>query len=459
MREVDTALDKLPPQNIEAEQSILGAILLEQEAIYRSLEIISPGDFYKDSHKRIYNAMIALLDRHEPIDLITLTDYMKKTGEIERVGGVTYLSVLVNSVTTAANVAFHCKIIREKSLMRGLVQSATSIITTVYEQGQDADDMVDYAEKAIFEIADKRVRQSFYPLDVVVKESIELIEHLYAKKETITGIPSGFKDLDELTSGFQDGDLIIIGGRPSMGKTAFCLNIAQYVGVHTKKPIAMFSLEMSKRSLALRMLCSEAMIDSNRVRKGVLRKDEWPKLTYAAGRLAESPIYIDDSSDIGVLEMRSKARRLKMEHDLGLVIVDYLQLVRGRAGAERREQEISEISRSLKGLAKELSIPVIALSQLNRLVEQRKPPIPTLADLRESGAIEQDADVILFLYRDEVYNRDNLDSKGKAEIHIAKQRNGPAGVKVNLTFLSDFTRFTDYTETAGTYIGEVEKSF
>ncbi|MBF0536932.1 MAG: replicative DNA helicase [Nitrospirae bacterium] len=459
MMEVDNALDKIPPQNIEAEQAVLGAILLEQDAIYRAIEVISQEDFYKDSHKRIFRAMIAILDRHEPIDLVTLTDYLKKNGDIEKAGGLTYLSVLVNSVATAANVAFHCKIIREKALMRGLVQGATAIISTVYEQGQDADQMVDLAEKTIFEIADKRVRQAFSPLDVIVKESIELIEHLFSKKDPITGIPSGFKDLDELTSGFQDSDLIIIGGRPSMGKTAFSLNIAQYVGVHTKKPIAIFSLEMSKRSLALRMLCSEAMVDSNRVRKGALRRDEWPKLTSAAGKLAEAPIFIDDSSDIGVLEMRSKARRLKMERDLGLVIVDYLQLVRGRAGAERREQEISEISRSLKGLAKELNIPVIALSQLNRLVEQRRPPIPTLADLRESGAIEQDADVILFLYRDEVYNRDNQESKGKAEVHIAKQRNGPAGVKVNLTFLSDFTRFTDYTDSPGGYIGEPESSF
>jgi replicative DNA helicase len=294
-------------------------------------------------------------------------------------------------------------------------------------------------------------------MDEIVKESIAMIERLYEKKEAITGVASGFKDLDELTTGFQQGDLIIIGGRPSMGKTALCLNIAQHVGIIVKEPVAIFSLEMSKRQLALRMLCSEAMVDSNRMRKGFLRREDWPKLTSAAGKLAEAPIYIDDASDIGVLEMRSKARRLKLEHGLGLVIVDYLQLVRGRSGVERREQEISEISRSLKGLAKELNIPVIALSQLNRLVEQRRPPIPTIADLRESGAIEQDADVILFLYRDEVYNRDDPASKGKAELHVAKQRNGPAGVKVNLTFLSEVTRFMDYTE--GGYFEESEEAF
>ncbi|MBF0566727.1 MAG: replicative DNA helicase [Nitrospirae bacterium] len=449
MREVDEALEKLPPQNVEAEQFVLGAILLDNDSIYKAIEIISPVDFYKESHRRVFSSMLTLLDKGEPIDLITLTDVLRKSGEIERVGGVSYLSAIVNSIPTAANVAFHCKIIREKSLLRSLIQGATDIISRVYNQGDDADDMVDFAEKTVFQIADKRVRQTFTKLDAIIHDSIELVEHLYDKKESITGIPSGFKDLDEYTTGFQPGDLVIVGGRPSMGKTAFCLNVAQHVGIQIKAPVAIFSLEMSKRSLALRMLCSEARVDSNRVRKGFLRHDDWPKLTAAAGKLAAAPIYIDDSSDIGVLEMRSKARRLKMEHGLGLVVVDYLQLVRGRSGVERREQEISEISRSLKGLAKELDIPVIALSQLNRLVEQRRPPIPTLADLRESGAIEQDADVILFLYRDEVYNRDNIESRGKAEVHIAKQRNGPAGVKVDLTFLSDITRFQDFSVESG----------
>lgn len=449
MREVDEALEKLPPQNVEAEQFVLGAVLLDNDSIYKAIEIISPGDFYKESHRRVFSSMLTLLDKGEPIDLITLTDVLRKSGEIERVGGVSYLSAIVNSIPTAANVAFHCKIIREKSLLRSLIQGATDIISRVYSEGDDADNMVDFAEKTVFQIADKRVRQTFTRLDAIIHDSIELVEHLYDKKEAVTGIPSGFKDLDEYTTGFQPGDLVIIGGRPSMGKTAFCLNVAQHVGIKIKAPVAIFSLEMSKRSLALRMLCSEARVDSNRVRKGFLRQDDWPKLTAAAGKLATAPIYIDDSSDIGVLEMRSKARRLKMEHGLGLVVVDYLQLVRGRSGVERREQEISEISRSLKGLAKELDIPVIALSQLNRLVEQRRPPIPTLADLRESGAIEQDADVILFLYRDEVYNRDNIESRGKAEVHIAKQRNGPAGVKVDLAFFSDITRFQDISTESG----------
>ncbi|MEO5361432.1 MAG: replicative DNA helicase [Nitrospirota bacterium] len=458
MREIDYAIDKLPPQNIDAEQFVLGAILLESEAIYKALEVITPADFYKTSHRCIFSAMLSLLDNSEPIDIITLVDQLRKQDDIEKAGGVSYLSTIQNSVPTSANIVYHCKIIREKAILRGLIGAATSIVSNIYEESQDADEMMDFAEKTIFALSEQRMRRPFSKLDEVVKESIAMIERLYDNKEAITGVASGFKDLDELTTGFQQGDLIIIGGRPSMGKTALCLNIAQHVGMNVKQPVAIFSLEMSKRQLAMRMLCSEAMVDSNRVRKGFLRKEDWPKLTSAAGKLAEAPIYIDDASDIGVLEMRSKSRRLKMEHGLGMVIVDYLQLVRGRSGVERREQEISEISRSLKGLAKELNIPVIALSQLNRLVEQRRPPIPTIADLRESGAIEQDADVILFLYRDEVYNRDDPASKGKAELHVAKQRNGPAGVKVNLSFLSEVTRFMDYTEGGG-YIEDSEEVF
>ncbi|MCG6553339.1 MAG: replicative DNA helicase [Candidatus Magnetominusculus sp. LBB02] len=457
MKDMDYAIEKLPPQNIDAEQYVLGAVLLENEALYKAIEIISPADFYKDSHRCIFAAMLGLLDKSEPIDIITLADQLRRQDDIEKAGGMSYLSTVVNSVPTAANVIYHCKIIREKAILRGLIQGATGIISNIYEESQDADEMMDFAERTIFALSEQRMRRPFSKLDEVVKESLKMIERLYDNKEAVTGVASGFKDLDELTTGFQQGDLIIIGGRPSMGKTALCLNIAQHVGISVKEPVAIFSLEMSKRQLALRMLCSEAMVDSNRVRKGFLRQEDWPKLTSAAGRLAEAPIFIDDASDIGVLEMRSKARRLKMEHGLGMVIVDYLQLVRGRSGVERREQEISEISRSLKGLAKELNIPVIALSQLNRLVEQRRPPIPTIADLRESGAIEQDADVILFLYRDEVYNRDDPASKGKAELHVAKQRNGPAGVKVNLTFMSEITRFMDYTE--GGYLEDSEEVF
>ena len=446
MKDIDLALDRLPPQNIEAEQSVLGAILLENDALPKALEIISPEDFYREAHRKVFDVIIELFDKNEAIDLITVTDSLKRKNELDSVGGVTYLSGLVSLVPTAANVRYHAKIIKEKALLRALLRSTTEIAAKVYESSLEADEMVDYAEKTIFDISDRRTKTSFFTLKEVIKSSFEMIEHLYDKKEAITGIPSGFADLDELTTGFQPGDLIIIGGRPSMGKTALGLNIAQHVGVEVGEPAAVYSLEMSKEQLALRMLCSEAMVDSNSVRKGFIRKEDWHKLTNAAGKLAAAPIFIDDSSSTSVLEMRAKARRLKMEHGgLSLVIVDYLQLMRGRGNFERREQEISEISRSLKALAKELRVPVIALSQLNRAVEQRGEKKPTLADLRESGAIEQDADVIIFLYRDEVYNKNNPSNKGKAEIIVAKQRNGPTST-VNLTFLSNCTRFLDYTD-------------
>jgi len=445
MRDTDLALDKVPPQNIEAEQSILGAILLENEALSKVLEILSPEDFYRESHRKIFNVMLGLFDKNEAIDLITVTDVLKRSNDLDAVGGVTYLSSLVTQVPTSANVRYHSKIVKEKALLRALLRSATEIAARVYESSLEADEMVDQAERTIFDISDKRTKTSFYTLKDVIKSSFEMIEHLYDKKEAITGIPSGFGDLDALTTGFQPGDLVVIGGRPSMGKTALGLNIAQHVGLEMREPIAIFSLEMSKEQLALRMLCSEAMVDSNSVRKGFIRKEDWHKLTSAAGKLAEAPIFIDDSSSITVLEMRAKARRLKMEHGgLSLVIVDYLQLMRSRGGFERREQEISEISRSLKGLAKELRVPVIALSQLNRGVEQRHDRRPTLADLRESGAIEQDADVIIFLYRDRVYNKEN--TSDKAEVIIAKQRNGPTDT-VHLTFLSHCTRFVSHADT------------
>jgi replicative DNA helicase len=398
------------------------------------------------SHRKIFYAMSELFEKNEAIDLITLTDQLKKNNELEAVGGVSYLSSLVNMIPTAANIKYHSNIVREKALLRGLLRSAGEIANKVYEDTLDAEDLVDYAEKSIFDISDKRIKVSFVTLKEVIKGSFEMIEHLYDKKETVTGVPSGFRDLDEMTTGFQKGDLIIVGGRPSMGKTAFVLNIAQYVGLELKEPVAVFSLEMAKEQLALRMLCSEAMVNSNSIRKGFIKKEDWHKLTSAASNLTGAPIFIDDSSSITVLELRAKARRLKMEHGLSLVIVDYLQLMKGKGTFERREQEISDISRSLKALAKELSVPVIAVSQLNRSVEQRRPPKPMLADLRESGAIEQDADVILFLYRDEVYHKDDLANKGKAEVDIAKQRNGPAGVTVKLTYISSCTRFMNMEE-------------
>ncbi len=447
-------VQKLPPQNLEAEQSILGAVLLENSALMKALEHISESDFYRESHRKIFNAMLDLFDRDEAIDLVTLTEHLTKKGDLDAVGGQSYLAELASQVPTAANVRYHAKIISEKALLRYLLHSSTDIASKVYEDSSEADELLDCAERSIFEISDKRIKSSFANLRDVIKDSFKMIESLYDKKEAITGVPSGFKDIDEITTGFQKGDLVVIGGRPSMGKTAFALNIAQHVGVELKEPVAVFSLEMSKRQLALRMLCSEAMVDSNKVRKGFIGKSDWHKLTSAAGRLSESPIYIDDSSALNVLEMRAKARRLKMEHKgLSLVIVDYMQLMQGRGSFERREQEISDISRSLKALAKELDIPVVALSQLNRGVEMRTNRRPTLADLRESGAIEQDADVIIFLYRDEVYDKEDQDKKGKAEILIEKQRNGPTG-KVHLSFLASCTKFTD---SAPDYYEEVEE--
>lgn len=443
MKETDLQLVKLPPQNLEAEQSVLGAILIDNNALTRCLEILDPEDFYKGSHRKIFFAMTDLFDKNEPIDLITLTDQLKKNDELEAVGGIAYLSLMVNMVPTAANVKYHSHIVREKALLRGLVQSANEIASKVYEDNLDAEDLVDYAERSIFKISDKRVKASFVSLKEVIRDSFEMIERLYDKKETITGVSSGFRDLDDLTTGFQKGDLIIVGGRPSMGKTAFALNIAQHVGLELKETVAIFSLEMAREQLAIRMLCAEAMVNSNSIRKGFIKKEDWHKLTSAASNLTGAPIFIDDSSGITVLELRAKARRLKIEHGLSLVIVDYLQLMRGKGSFERREQEISDISRSLKGLAKELSVPVIAVSQLNRSVEQRRPPTPILADLRESGAIEQDADVIIFLYREEIYNKEA--KKGHSEVIIAKQRNGPTGT-VNLAFMSTCTRFLNMAD-------------
>ncbi|HSW63633.1 MAG TPA: replicative DNA helicase [Dissulfurispiraceae bacterium] len=441
----DVAIDKLPPQNLEAEESVLGAVIFDNEAFPKAVEHVSLEDFYKGSHQKIFRAMIDLFERNEPIDIITLSDALRKNGDLEIIGGVPYLSHLANSIPTSANVRYHAKLVREKALLRGLIRTSTEIVAKVYEDTQDAEEMVDQAEKMIFDIAEKRTKVSFVSLKEVIKDTFKTIENLYGKKEAITGVPSGYKDLDEMTAGFQQSDLIIVGGRPGMGKTAFALNIAQHVAIESKEPVAIFSLEMSKEQLAMRMLCSESEVDSSRVRKGFIGRQDWPKLTNAAGRLAEAPIFIDDSAGVTVLEVRAKSRRLKMEHGgLGLIVVDYLQLMRGRGNAERREQEISEISRGLKALAKELRVPVIALSQLNRGVESRTDKRPSLADLRESGAIEQDADVIIFLYRDELYNK-TTQHKGRAEIIISKQRNGPTGT-VNLTFMAHCTKYADHTD-------------
>lgn len=415
--------------------------MLDNEALNRVLEVMGEGDFYREAHRKIFSAMLDLYERSEPVDLITLTEALKKRDALEQIGGIEYLNSLVNSVGTAANISYYAKIVKEKSILRKLINRATEIIGRVYGVSGDVDDFLDQAERSIFEISEDRVRASFYPLKDIIKSSFKTIERLYEKRQLITGVPTGFAKLDELTSGLQASDLIIVAGRPSMGKTAFALNIAQHAAIEGAVPSAIFSLEMAKEQLALRMLCSEAKVDAHRLRGGFLSESDWPKLTRAAGSLSEAPIFIDDTPGITALEMRAKSRRLKAEHNLGLVVVDYLQLMRGRADSDNREQEISDISRSLKALAKELSVPVIALSQLNRRVEERGDRRPQLADLRESGAIEQDADVIIFLYRDEVYNKsEDNPNKGKAEIIIGKQRNGPTD-KFDLAFLDKYTCF------------------
>jgi replicative DNA helicase len=436
---MDLLAQRLPPQSLEAEVSVLGGILLENEALNRVLEVIREGDFYRESHRTIFSALLELYERSEPADLITLSEVLKKREEFEAVGGIEYLNSLVNSVPTAANITYYAKIIKEKSILRKLINRATEIVSQGYADSGDVDEFLDRAERSIFEISEDRVRPSFYPIKDIIKSSFKTIEKLYEKRQLITGVATGFTKLDELTSGLQPSELIIVAGRPSMGKTAFALNIAQHAAIQGGIPSAIFSLEMAKEQLALRMLCSEAKVDAHRLRGGFLSEADWPKLTRAAGNLSEAPIFIDDTPGLTALEMRAKSRRLKAEHKLGLVIVDYLQLMRGRAASDTREQEISDISRSLKALAKELTVPVIALSQLNRRVEERGDKRPQLADLRESGAIEQDADVIIFLYREEIYNRSE-NNKGKAEIIIGKQRNGPTD-KFELVFLDRYTCF------------------
>jgi len=436
---------KLPPQNMDAEQSVLGGILLENEAINKVAEHITEEDFYRESHRKIFLSMLELFEKNEPIDLITLTDVLKKKNHLEDVGGAAYLSSLVDNIATASNIAYYAKIVREKAILRRLVSAATEIVTKGYEDSEDVEDLLDQAERSIFEITEKQIRPSFFDLKTILKESFKTIERLYEKKEFVTGVPTGFAEIDRLTAGLQPADLIVVAGRPSMGKTAFCLNIAQYAAIEANIPVAVFSLEMSKEQIALRMLCSEGRVDAQKLRRGFLEKEDWQKLIRAIDALSQAPIFIDDTPALTALEMKAKARRLKAEHKLGLIIVDYLQLMRGKGGSDNREQEISDISRSLKALAKELNLPIVALSQLNRRVEDRPNKRPQLADLRESGAIEQDADVIAFIYRDEMYNRsEDNPNKGTAEILVGKQRNGPTG-DIKLTFVDKYTRFESYS--------------
>ncbi|MGH7260103.1 MAG: replicative DNA helicase [Nitrospiraceae bacterium] len=435
----DLSDPRLPPQNLEAEQSVLGAILLENTAMSKAMEVLTEEDFYKTAHRKIYLAMLDLSEHDEVIDQITLTEHLKGKGVLESVGGAAYLAELVQMVPTAANVRYHCKIVRDKALLRGLIGTSTEVITRGYDGTGSVDDLLDYAERSVFSLAQGKLGRSFTELKHVIRESLDLVDALSKRKEKITGVPTGYYDLDDLTAGLQASDLIVIAGRPSMGKTSLALGMAQHAAIHHRKSVGIFSLEMSKAQLVLRMLSSEAHVDSHFLRTGKLQKEDWWRLAEAAGRLEQASIFIDDSGALTVQQMRGKARRLKAEHGLDLLVVDYLQLVQGRSDAESRQQEISDISRSLKALAKELNVPVLALSQLSRAVESRKPPIPMLADLRESGAIEQDADVVIFIYREDVYDS-NSEKKGIADILVRKHRNGPIGDR-QLFFHDKFAKF------------------
>lgn len=432
---------KIPPQQIEAEQSLLGGILLDNTGLPAALEVLRGDEFYRDSHRIIYRAVQELFERNEPADPVTVVDLLDQKNLLEKVGGPAYIASLLESVPSADNVGAYAKIIADKAMLRRLIQASNEISSWCYGKGKSVEDVLDTAESTIFAVTERSLRSSYFPLKDVIKKTVETIEKIHEYRGMVTGVRSGFQDLDKMTAGFQPTDLIIIAARPSMGKTAFALNIARNAAKEEKVSVGFFSLEMSKEQLAMRLLCAEAQVDSQKIRTGFLSRQEAAKMVGAAAEFMDTPIYIDDTPAITPIELRAKARRMMADRGLGMVIVDYLQLMRGREGSERREQEISEISRSLKALAKELHIPVIALSQLNRKVEERTDKRPMLSDLRESGAIEQDADVILCIYRDEVYNKNTAD-QGVAEILIRKQRNGPTG-DVKLAYINSYTRFQD----------------
>lgn len=450
---VEAPSHRLPPQSLEAEMSVLGGVLLDNEALNKALEVLRSDDFYRESHRKIFNALIILYEKGEPADLVTLTSVLMDNEDLDAVGGSSYLATLVDYVPTAANISYYAKLVKEKSIARSLIRVATDIASRGYEGGK-VEEALDWAEKSIFDIAEQRTKRSYYSTKEILKDTFKAIESLYDRKESVTGVPTGFTDLDQMTAGFQNGDMLVVAGRPSMGKTAFAINVVEHAAIHSEKkiPTLIFSLEMGKEQLVTRLLCSLSKVDAGRLRTGHLGDSDWPKLTTGAGLLSEAPIYIDDTPGISVLELRAKARRLKAEKNLGLIVIDYIQLMQG-SNPESRQQEISEISRSLKSLAKELGVPVIALSQLNRSLESRTDKRPMMSDLRESGAIEQDADVIMFVYREAVYcedcrSREKTCDKGHdkdAEIVVGKQRNGPIGT-VHLTFRGEFTRFENQSK-------------
>ena len=431
------------PHNLEAERSVLGAILLHNDAFNLAAEVIDATDFYRDAHRRIFDKMVKLVERGGAIDLVTLKEELGRSGDLDEVGGPAYITALVDGVPRAMNIEHYARIIKEKATRRNLIFAATKIISTAYEAEEDSEFVLDEAERLIFAIADGKVRDGFVSLRQLAKSSMDTLEKLTSRKELVTGVATGFTDLDEMTSGLQPSDLIIVAARPSMGKTSLVLNIAQHVGTKMAKTVGLFSLEMSKEQLFLRMLTAEARIDAQRMRRGFLGEHDWGRLAQAVGTLSEAKIFIDDSPSIGTLEMRAKCRRLASEHGLDLVIIDYIQLMQGRGRFENRTLELASISRSMKGLAKELNVPIVVLSQLSRAPESRADHRPQLSDLRESGALEQDADVVIFIYREDLYadkNQPPAENEGVAELIIGKQRNGPTGV-VKLAFIREFTRF------------------
>lgn len=435
-------LGKIPPQDIEAEQAVLGSMLTDQDAVIAAIEVLKEDDFYREDNKIIYTALLNIYNRAEPIDIITLKSELSSMGKLEAVGGLEYIVQLPDKVPTTANVERYVKIVEEKSMLRNLVKTANEIINLGYDETENVEDIIAIAEKKIFDVMQRKNSKGYTPIKDILIDSFTQLENLYNQKGSITGVPSGFVELDRKTAGLHGSELILIAARPAMGKTAFALNIGTYAATRAGCPVAIFSLEMSKEQLANRILCSEALVDSNKVRTGELEDEEWGKLAQTSGELSTAEIYVDDTPGISVMEIRAKCRKLKLEKNIGLVIIDYLQLIQGsgKRGASR-EQEIAEISRSLKILAKELNVPVIALSQLSRAVEGRPDHRPMLSDLRESGSIEQDADIVMFLYRDDYYN-ENSEKKNIAEVIIAKQRSGSTGT-VELAWLGNYTKFAN----------------
>ena len=436
-------LKKTPPHSPEAEKTVLGGILIDNKNLNVVLSVISPEDFYKEANRKIIEKIVSLVDKGKPVDVVTLSEELQKAGALDEVGGASYLSSLMDGVPKSLNVEFYAQIIKEKSLLRQLILSSAKIISSSYEQKDDADQLLDEAQAAIIDVAEQRIKPGFVPVSLLTEPTLEMIKALHDRKEAVTGIPTGFRDLDALTAGFHNSEFLVIAGRPSMGKTALCLNIAQNVGLKTDYSVGFFSLEMAKEQIVIRLLCAEAQLDIKKVRTGFIGERDFGKLKLSAEALSRAKIFLDETPALTVMEMKAKARRLKMERNLDILFVDYMQLMRPGGRFENRTQEMSYISRSMKELAKELRIPVVGISQLSRAPEKsRSKPIPQLSDLRESGAIEQDADVVIFIYREELYRPDDENIRGEADVNVAKQRNGPTG-KIKLAFLNTFARFSD----------------